>query len=85
MPSVGLKPGEMLVTLATSAEAGINGIGILSGAVLVTYDNQMGYNTGDNISFRNNTSFQFTEGVDVYSVYSLVNQKDVLFKIITPP
>lgn len=85
MPDYQLKPGQMLVRLATSDASGINGIGIMSGAVLVTYNEQMGYGVGDNISFIRGNSYQFNTTADIYSIYSLVNQNDVLFKTILPP
>lgn len=84
LPNISLKPGQMLVGLATSVDSGINGISILSGAVLATYDNQMGYNTGDNISFNKQKSLQFNQ-TGQYGIYSIVNQNDVFFKTISPP
>ena len=84
LPDILLKPGQMLVRLVTSDNAGVNGISIMSGAVLATYNEQMGYNVTDNISFYRENSIQFTAGSQ-YNIYSIVNQSDVYFKSILPP
>lgn len=84
LPDIALKPGQMMVSLVTSVDSGINGISMLSGAVLATYDNQMGYNVGDSVTFNKQKSLQFNQ-TGQYGIYSIVNQNDVFFKSILPP
>lgn len=79
-PSISLKPGQIVVTLLTSAASTINGKGILSGTIVSVYNNQGAYAVGDTVSFKDASSFQFTNGDDNVP-YSLIDQNDVLFKV----